>query len=379
MIAVWAGLTCCLTSGCGSFRSTQASDPIAEIDRLARKEEPGELMERIIQGEEACGGPEGQAVLRAAYYLKRQEFDRALYYMAKVSPVGPYRSTSLWIAGEALFQTGQLTKAIQILNSLVAEFPDDVEGHRCLAAIYFDISAMQEARTELHEVIRLAPDDYRPHHLLGQIDLDFEKHAFAVEHYKKALELCKIPERQLELRQGLALSLQGDRQFAELLATVSPEEPDPQLQVCRADALWSQGKVEEAQQTLETILEKQPSFPDALLLSARIDLDQSKLDSAEKKLQKLLETDPHHVVARYQLAQVQRQAGKMDAFQESMKLKEETQKLMDQLVELNQQIIDRPGQPDLCLQIADVADQLGKHELAESWRKAAFGLQSSSP
>ena len=373
-------LTACsavvLVAGCWSTRVGQVATTPAAIDRFARSQEPGDLMERIIQGEPACGGAEGQAVLRAAYYLKRQEFDRALFHVAKVSPVGPFRSTSLWIAGEALYRTGKLSQSIQILNSLISEVPDDLEGHRCLAAVYFDISAMQEARTELEHVIRLAPDDYRPHHLLGQIDLDFEKHAFAINHYRKALELCKIPERQRELRRGLALSLRGDRQFAELLDTVPPDDPDPELQTCRADALWSQGKVDEARKTLDAVLHKEPTLADALLLSARINLDSGKLADAEEQLKRLLGADPHHVVARYQLAQVQRQAGNIEAFQESMRLREQTQQLMDQLVELNQQIIDAPGDPDLCLQIADVAEQLGKQELAESWRKAAFGLQA---
>ena len=376
VVLMSAGWAVVLFAGCWTTGAEPFANTPAAIDRFARSQEPGELMERIIQGEAACGGAEGQSVLRAAYSLKRQEFDRALFHVAKVSPIGPYRSTSLWIAGEALYRTGKLSQSIQILNSLISEVPDDLEGHRCLAAVYFDISAMQEARTELEHVIRLAPEDYRPHHLLGRIDLDFEKHAFAISHYRKALELCKVPERQRELRRGLARSLRGDRQFAELLETVSPDDPDPELQTCRADALWSQAKVEEARKTLDAVLQKEPTLADALLLSARINLDSGQLAVAEEQLKRLLSVDPHNVVARYQLAQVQRQAGNIEAFQESMQLREQTQKLMDELVELNQQIIDTPGNPDLCLQIADVAEQLGKQELAESWRKAAFGLQT---
>ena len=173
-----AGPAIVVVVGCWPTRAEQIDNSPEGIDRFARSQEPGELMERIIQGEAACGGAEGQSVLRAAYSLKRQEFDRALFHVAKVSPVGPYRSTSLWIAGEALYRTGKLSQSIQILNSLISEVPDDLEGHRCLAAVYFDISAMQEARAELEHVIRLAPEDYRPHHLLGQIDLDFEKHGW---------------------------------------------------------------------------------------------------------------------------------------------------------------------------------------------------------
>lgn len=364
--------------GCWSSGIKNADSLPIEIDHAARSQEPGELLERIIRGEEACGGAEGQTVLRAAAYLKRYEPERALMSISKVSPVGPFRSTSLWIAGEALYRTGQLAKAIQILHALVTEFPDDLEGHRCLAAIYFDISAMQEARKELEHVIRLAPEDYRPHHLLGQIDLDFEKHAFAIAHYRKALELCKNPGKLLELRQGLALSLKGERQFTELLKSIPPDDPDPLLQTCRADGMWSQGQVDDARKVLNAVLMKEPDFADALLLSARIDLDSGQLIEAEDQLQRLLESDPHNVVARYQLAQVQRQSGNMEGFQETMRLKEQTQKLMDQMVDLNQKIIDQPGQPELCLQIAEVAEQLGKHELAESWRKAAFGLQSSA-
>ena len=364
----------CGIVGCWSNTSDLSTDRSLEIAEFARTKQPAELMELILRGDSACGGPEGRTVLRAAYWLKRHDFQAALQHIANVTPDGPYRHSSLRIAGEALFRSGRLAQSLKLLSTLVTELPDDVDSHRILAAIYFDISAMNQAEIELQHVIRLAPEDYRPHHLLGRIHQDFEKFGTAVTHYRQALQLCTNPGSKLELQQGVAASLRGDRQFEELLLWLPPDEHDPLLETCRADALWSTGRSDEAERLLESIQQRAPEFAEALLLSARINIDHGKLDLAEKPLQTLLERNPHDVKARYQLALLQRQSGNLPAFQETMRLKDQSQALIDRMIQLNQDIINNPGDGSLCQQIADVCEQLGKLELAESWRKAVIGL-----
>ena len=334
-------------------------------------------MDQILLGERACGGAEGVSILRAAFWLKRRDYQNALAQVAKVSPEGVFRTTSMWLAGEALFRSGNLAQSIRILNALIAEQPDDLEAHRCLAAIYFDISAMHQAKDELKQIIRLAPEDYRPHHLLGRIDLDFQKFDSAVKHYRTAIELCKIPGARLELRRGLGSSLRGDKRFDEILKWIPAEEPDLFLQTCRADALWSTGQTDEARRVLESVIAQDPNLTDALYLAARIEADQEQFDAAIKPLKQVLERNPHDVAALYQLALVQRQAGNLEEFQNMIRRKEQSQKLIDQLIDLNDKIIDNPGDPVLCLQIAEICDQLGKKELAASWRKAADGLNAT--
>lgn len=363
-----------VASGC--FSTNGAIWPLSpgQVDRFARTLEPSELMEKILLGEKACGGIEAQSILRAAYWLKRGDSANSLSQIAKVSPDGPHRTTSFWLAGEALYRAGNLTQSMRILTPLVAEQPDDLEAHRCLAALYFDISAMHQARDELKHIIRLAPKDFRPHHLLGRIDLDFQKYDSAVKHFRTALDLCKASGPLGELRRGMGASLRGDKRYDELLKWVPENDPDLTLQVCRADALWSTGQANEANRVLEFVLGKDPQLADALLLSSRIASDRGELESATKLLEQLLEQNPHDVTARYQLALVQRQAGKLDAFQETIKLKDQTQSLIDRMIELNEQIIENPGDPRRCLEIAEICEQLGKTALAESWRKAADGL-----
>ena len=364
-------------AGCGWLKSTPSPLTVAQVNQFARSKEPSELMDQILLGERACGGAEGVSILRAAFWLKRRDYQNALAQVAKVSPEGVFRTTSMWLAGEALFRSGNLAQSIRILNALIAEQPDDLEAHRCLAAIYFDISAMHQAKDELKQIIRLAPEDYRPHHLLGRIDLDFQKFDSAVKHYRTAIELCKIPGARLELRRGLGSSLRGDKRFDEILKWIPAEEPDLFLQTCRADALWSTGQTDEARRVLESVIAQDPNLTDALYLAARIEADQEQFDAAIKPLKQVLERNPHDVAALYQLALVQRQAGNLEEFQNMIRRKEQSQKLIDQLIDLNDKIIDNPGDPVLCLQIAEICDQLGKKELAASWRKAADGLNAT--
>ena len=136
------------------------------------------------------------------------------------------------------------------------------------------------------------------------------------------------------------------------------------------------GRADESARVLKSILREAPTLAEALLLSARIDLTEGRFDAAERSLRQILERDPHEVAARYQLGLVQRQAGDISGFEESMRLKDETQALIDRMIDLNQKVIDNPGDSELCQQISDVCQKLGKDKLAKTWQKAAEGLRS---
>jgi hypothetical protein len=123
-----AAILLAIASGCFSSNGMNSPLSLGQVDQFARTQDPSELMERIMLGEKACGGKEAQSLLRAAYWLKRGDYANSLIQIAKVSPEGPHRRTSIWLAAEALYRSGNLAQAMRMLSSLVAEHPDDLEA-----------------------------------------------------------------------------------------------------------------------------------------------------------------------------------------------------------------------------------------------------------
>ncbi|MEJ7592328.1 MAG: tetratricopeptide repeat protein [Planctomycetaceae bacterium] len=330
-------------------------------------------------GKEACGGEEELALVHAAVELQREKFDNSLQQIAKVNPNGRFRATALWIAGESLYRKGDLGAALPLLTVLVGETPSHLRGRKCLAALYFDLGAMDYAKRELKQVCEMEKSDYRPYLMLGQICADYEEFAEAISHFMQALKICPTETLRLEIEGSLALAMCGDRQYQQLLDRSDFSDDEPTIQTCTAEAFWSTGQTQKARRIIDDVLTRHPDLPRTLLLSARLDAGNGKPESAISQLERVLRHDPHNVAARFQLALVSRQIGNESAFEENLRLKEDSQILVDRLLKLSHDVVDKIAPQSVYSEISNVCELLGKKELAERWRQVARGIHSNSP
>ena len=357
-----------LCFGCG--QSPGKSDAPPSIDERAQNLPLNELKLLVDTGVQACGGRREWSVLKSAYLLRTLDYSGALAEIDNIDPQGDYRTTALWIAGESLFRSGNLRASLPLLSTLSAEAPDHLRGRRCLAAIYFDMGAMDHAEEQLLNVIRLDPGDCRPHYLLGKIYLDYEYFKKSVTQFQQALKLNPQSAR-LEIERGLAAAYCGDRTYAEILSWSPENAGDSEIQAFRAEALWSSGRPDEALDLVRTALQANPTNETALLLSARMHIDAGETNHAISQLNQILVGNSHHVVARFQLAMVYRRIGDEERSREHTAKLEESRELTQRLVDLNQQALDRVGDWALYQEIIEVCETLGKKQLADRWRKTA--------
>ncbi len=257
------------------------------------------------------------------------------------------------------------------MRQLVAENKDHANAHRWLGAIYFDLGANDLAIAEFEVVSQLDPRDYRPHWMIGMMCFDFERFPQAIEHYRKAVDLCPDLPVRSRLVLGLAKSLISERQFEGALDILQDATPDADILALQTECYWSLGKGEQAQRLLEQAVKRFPKNRGVLYLQARMLIGDGRREDAIAPLQQVLGQNPLDAECRYQLALIYRQLGRDKDHKREIAKWEESRSLLERLTELNIEAIRRPGDAEVRDALAATCKKLGKHKLAEMWSKAA--------
>jgi tetratricopeptide (TPR) repeat protein len=309
--------------------------------------------------------------LRAAIALRADRRAEALTLLNGVPAEGDLRTAVLLIRGEALYRLGRLSEAGHVFRELLASAPAHVDAHRWLGAIYYDLGAMELAIAEMQEVVRLEPADYRPHRLIGLIHRDFEHYGEAVPAYQAALANDPPDDIRTEIRFELADSLTHLHRYEEALAALPSPPPDARTFALQAECLSNLGRAPEAMHAIEEGLERDASDRDVRLVSAQLELDAGHAGKAIELLQGVLTDDPHDFRARYELAGAFRQGGDEAASEAELARVEASRELYARLAALNQEAIQKPADPGVRDELAQICNELGKPELAEMWSRAA--------
>lgn len=219
----------------------------------------------------------------------------------------PLRVEAGALTGDCLFRLGDLRAAAQVLAYVVDQKPDDVESHRLLAALYFDLGAMGRAEYHAKEVARLDPEDGRPLRLIGSIHKDFRNAEQASVAYRAALERKLSPaarsEVVRELTELLVEDLGKDQEALQTLEQIPPGWRDsPDVWVLRATCIWRSPDKTEAIRLLDAALRADPELPVALVLRAKLHLHYEEPEAAIHLLERAARIDPHDYKTQNQLA-----------------------------------------------------------------------------
>ncbi len=332
--------------------------------------------------DQLAGNPEyvdQHRLLRGALRLLSNNPRAALQDFGKLSPDGPYRDPLLTLTAEALYRQGQLEEAQQCLELALADDADNVAALRWLATVYYDLGELEGTLNTLRNVSRIAPEDFRPHHMQGVIYRDYGQHEHAVAEFEQAVKLAKTVEMQAELRSLLASSQMSLKQFDAALKTLE-ESPKSALALSlQADCRWQLGQSDVAGKLLkeaETLGELPTS---ARRLQARILFEQNSLDAARQLLEPVIAVDPSDDEAEYLLAQVFRQQQDEGQYQRHQARAEHIKSLKNKLTELSGQAANEPGNAEVRDELANICGQLGLEQLASVWRTAAASCRRRQP
>ncbi len=311
--------------------------------------------------------------------LRNGNIDAALTLLAKVDQEGPLRHHVMQFAGEALHKAGRLGEAARILTVLVTESPDQAEGHRWLAATWYDLGAFNAAIEELDALIRLRADDFRPHHLLAIMYSDFEQHAEATDHLQRALELAPTDHAAVtEMRLLLADNLAAERHYDQALEILKQTlESTRSLQIL-AECQLATGNPEAAIQTVQKARQLGDNSPAICLVEADLQDQQGNAEAALQTLQRGLADSPTSAELLYRCGLVEKQLGRDQESEQTLERWQHFRDLSTQLTQLNLKAIEEPLNSEVREQLAEICDELQKSELAEMWRQAAASAKRGS-
>lgn len=310
-------------------------------------------------------------LLRAGHALRAGRPRDALSRLTFVRAHEALRVPAALYRGEALYRLGRLMEAEQVLLRLDRDGPDHPEVCRWLAAIYYDVGAMNHAVVRLEQLARLEPGDYAPHRLLGTIHLDFERYPQAIRHFEEALKRSPPEPVRAAMVRDRSRAMVRDRRYLEALEALRGEAEDADVLAMRCECQWNLGRREEAWRTWARASEIAPDDRGVLVIGARMRSDEGKPEEAVPLLRRALDADPHDTEARYQLAMTYRQLGREEEFRRESGRKEESQELRDRLTQLSLKAMEEPRNAAVRDDLAEVCRRLGKAELAAMWTKAA--------
>ena len=317
------------------------------------------------------GARDEAAVVRCAWLVRRARYQQALDRLTPDMIAGPLSQHVLRMAGECLFQLGQFDRAEPLLIQLVAEHPDEVDAYRALAAMYYDLGSSDLALKALGHVIRLAPFDYRPHHLTGVILTDNENFTAAAKQFQLGLSKAPSEEARRVMQQELAQAMISLRDFQGALDALSDIQPSPATDTQRAECFWSLGDAQRAAQLVDDVLTNHPEHLNALKLKARFLEEAGQGKQAVKLLQQALVIEPFDLDARYQLVQLYGALGMNVERAAELTDYNRFRELQNRLIELNQQASSDPNAEAPRRELVDVCRELGRQKLADMWQKAA--------
>ncbi len=310
-------------------------------------------------------------LLRGIYCLKTNQPTTAFKQFRLLDPVGDIREPALLYTGEALYRLDRLPEAAQMFATLAFEQPGQVDSHRWLAAIAYDFGDYNRAMDELGIVIRLAPSDYRPHILIGQMKFDLEQFQSSIEDYLQAI--AKNPPSGVleEVLPSLARAQMHNRDYSAALETLAHVSRSAKNLALQAECELSFGNESVVRKLIADAEKMDPKQPDMLRLLGRLELDSGHYEAAAVSLHTVLELDPQDHATRHQLAQALRLLGRSAEADAEASRSAHTLELKERLSKLTQDSIARPNDAVVREQMAELCDQLGKTELAASWRRAA--------
>jgi|JI6StandDraft_1071083.scaffolds.fasta_scaffold05132_2 tetratricopeptide (TPR) repeat protein len=316
-----------------------------------------------------------EALLRAFVLKSRDQMADALVEFSKAQSHPATREESYFQGGSICYQLGQYVDCIRLFRQVLVWNPEHLEAHQLLAAAYYDIGAMGMAVDSLANVIRLQPEDFRPHYMQGTIYLEAERFADAQEAFEIAARLAPLDSTVAdEVRAEWGKCLIRLRRYEDALHAMEPARPWPDILTHRAQACFSLRQFAEAKRFAQEALALSPLNPEAAIISAQIHEREGDAESGISLLQKCLANHPMDLTLHQKLGELLAGTGRVDESLVHRTRAGEIADLRQQFSLAHQNAATDASNPDLRLKLADLAEKLGETELAHGWYLAAIGM-----
>jgi len=312
-----------------------------------------------------------------------EAYRRAMRAFGEVRDDGPVGADAAALAGECLARLGEHRVAANVLNATLKRFPDHRDAHRWLAAVFIDLNSPRDAVEHLREWGRLAPDDGRPFRWIGLFEKDYRHTDKAVAAYEEALRRSLDPGMRADVSRELAEALRdGEADYRGMLRVLDgcpePYAARPEMLTLRAEAEWGLGDGEAAAELLDRVFRDAPGYAPALRLRGQMYLAVDEPAKARPLLEESLRADPFDLGGRQLAVEACHQLGDEAAAAGHRKAMEEVREQRKRLSLLYVTARDRPWDPLVRVEIAELCLAINRRQEAEQMARAALACDPAN-
>lgn len=315
------------------------------------------------------------AILQGFIEASHGKNDRALRKFSEAQSHPDTREESYLQAGAICYRLKEFREAVQLLMQVTEWNPDRLQAHRLLAASFYDIGAMDQALDQITHVIRLAPDDYRPHFMKASILQDYEQFQVAAAVFEQAAQLCDPGSKSdIAIRSGWSECLLRLGRYREALATVEGLPSIPTIDIRKAEAYYFLRQYKKSQQLVDPLLASHPNDVGLVTVAVRLFEHSGEYDRGIDLVTAALKQDPYNIRLQSSAADIFGACGMLENAREYRELAASTGELQHRFSQLHQKAVKEVNNAALRLELAQVAEQLGKLLIARTWFEAALGM-----
>ncbi|MEN6478420.1 MAG: tetratricopeptide repeat protein [Anaerolineales bacterium] len=218
---------------------------------------------------------------------KAHELRLALDKCQRILRAYPKHVRTYGLLGAIYLQGGRPDVALDLFQRVLSADPENVLAYASLGAIYHERGLLDEAVWELERAWELSPANVEVRARLQAL-------------YR---ERGHEPGRKLKPTRGslARIYMRGqlyDHAIDEWEALLREQPYRQDLKVALAEALWYEGRLDEAAQVCQSILGELPNALKANLILGRIWLDGAHDEEARALLQRAQALDPENLVAQ---------------------------------------------------------------------------------
>ena len=306
---------------------------------------------------------------------KRGQLPQAMKLAEDLSELQVMQADAFVIAGEIFQIQHRLADATAAFENALAQNPEHVRGHLWIGTIYYDTGAMRLATEHLRRAAELEPSEVNALLLSGKIHQDYEQYDDAIADYRLALQRIEDASKRLPVEVRLAECLVETRRGAEAAQVLADAPAVPAVLACQASIAEAAGDFTKAIELAEQALKSNPENATAGMVLGRVRLTELAWTEAIDALQPLVDAAPFDHEPRMLLGRALIGAGEKERGEAEVRKATELKEAFLKFADLHQEAIRLPNDSSLRVQLGQLAETLGKQELARSWYRAALGLE----
>lgn len=319
------------------------------------------------------------AVLQGYEQLAAGQSEAAFVTFSDATKDPDTRELAYHEAATILYEAGQFSRAILMCRQVLEWNSGRTDSQRLLAAAYYDIGAMVSAINTLKIVADQQPNDHRPHYMEASILHDFERFDDAALAYGEAAK--RVPQDAAardEILVGWGECLVRLRRHAEAIEVMEPASSGPDADAQRAVALFALRQPDAALNAAESALTRQPHHPEAVGVAAQCYERNGDVERGIALLREAADLHPHELELHLRLADMLGANGQVDAALEHRTIAATISAYRRDFSHKQQALVHNDDDANLRFEIAQLAERLGKIEIARTWLRAAVGMATAT-